>query len=194
MSHRTRLVVSAGLLGALVGCGSGGGGAMPPPAVDGAPPATTDGPPPSVADAEPVPDDAFGFDPDADVFIPCTDDPRAEHYAPGMLKTGPKSQISVTLLSSDPGPPIKGVNTWSVLVTDAAKAPQSGATLKVVPYMPDHNHGTIVKPTITPLSDAGQYKVTPLYLFMAGLWEVTLTVSTPTGVQDAVVFRFCIQQ
>jgi hypothetical protein len=184
------MVVGAGLL-ALVGAGCGGGaGATPPPTPsDSAPSSPAD----ASTDAE-SPDDAFGFDPDADVFIPCTDDPRAEHYMPGMLKTGPKGQLSVTLLSSDPGPPIKGTNSWSVLVTDAAKAPQTGATLKVVPFMPDHNHGTILKPMSTPLSDAGQYKVTPLYLFMAGLWEVTFTVSTPTGVQDAVVFRFCIQQ
>jgi hypothetical protein len=134
------------------------------------------------------------FDPDADVFIPCTDDPRAEHYVAGMQKTGPKGLVSVTLVSSDPGPPIKGTNTWTVLVTDGGKVPQSGAALKVNPFMPDHGHGSPAKPVIMPLGDVGQYKVAPLYLFMAGLWEVTLNVTTTAGMQDAVVFRFCIEQ
>jgi hypothetical protein len=174
MDHRTRLLVSAGLFFVGVGCGSS---TQPPPVT--AP----------VVDAAPVPGD-----PDADTFIPCDDDPRAEHYAPSMQKTGPKGQITVTLLSSDPGPPIKGVNTWKVLVTESGKTPQAGVTMKVVPFMPDHGHGTNLKPAITPLADVGQYQVTPLYLFMAGLWEVTLNVTTTTGSQDAVVFRFCIQQ
>jgi hypothetical protein len=60
--------------------------------------------------------------------------------------------------------------------------------------MPDHGHGTAIRPVISPLPDAGNYKVTPLYLFMAGLWEVTFDVTTASGAQDAVVFSFCIQQ
>jgi hypothetical protein len=158
----------------LAGCG---GGNTPPPA----PAPTPDAAPEPIAAA------------DADTFIPCTGDPRAEKYAPGMLKTGAKG-VNVTLLSSDPGPPIKGNNTWKVLVTDPGKAPQAGAMLKVVPFMPDHGHGTIVKPSVTSLPDAGQYEIAPLNLFMAGLWEVTFTVTGATGVQDAVVFRFCIEQ
>jgi hypothetical protein len=178
MTHRWRrlVVIGAGMLAAgLVGCGSGA-------------PAAVDGP------AAPATDDGGLIDFDADTFIPCTGDPRAERYAAGMQKTAPKGQLTVTLLSSDPGPPIKGTNVWTVLVSDAAKAPQSGASVKVKPFMPDHGHGSPAKPVISALSDAGQYKVTPLYLFMAGLWEVTLDVTTAAGVQDAVVFRFCIEQ
>jgi hypothetical protein len=133
------------------------------------------------------------FDPDADIFIPCADDFRAEHYVAGMKKTGANGQ-TITLLSSDPGPPIKGNNVWQVSVTDAANAPQSGATLKVNPFMPDHGHGSPAKTAVKPLADPGQYTVAPVYLFMAGLWEITFNVTALSGVQDVVVFRFCIDQ
>jgi hypothetical protein len=176
MAHRWRLLVLFGA-GTVLACSSSNGGS---PAVDGVSTQTAD--------------DGGAFDPDADTFIPCTDDPRAEKYTAGMQKTAPKGQLSVTLLSSDPGPPIKGTNVWTVQVSDAARAPQSGATVKVKPFMPDHGHGSPAKPVISALPAAGQYKVTPLYLFMAGLWEITLDVTTTAGVQDAVVFRFCIEQ
>jgi hypothetical protein len=173
------LPVSVGvLLLGFVGCGSASG------------PATRD-----EAAVSPSPDGGDLIDYDADLFIPCTDDARADHYMAGMQKAGPKGQVSVTLVSSDPpGAPIKGTNTWTVLVSDSGKAPQSGATVKALPFMPDHGHGSPAKAVITPLADAGQYKVTPLYLFMAGLWEITLNVTTAAGAQDAVVFRFCVEQ
>jgi hypothetical protein len=178
MTHRWRLLGLIGVLAAgLGGCSSSGSAGA------------GDGPA-----AEPAPGDGGFIDPDADTFIPCTGDPRAERYAAGMQKTAPKGQLSVTLLSSDPGPPIKGTNVWTLLVSDSGRAPQTGATVKVKPFMPDHGHGSPAKPVISALPDAGQYKVTPLYLFMAGLWEITLDVTTASGVQDAVVFRFCIEQ
>jgi hypothetical protein len=146
------------------------------------------------ADAAAPPSDSITFDPDADTFIPCTNDPRAEHYEPGMQKVAPKGQLSVTLLSSMPGPPIKGNNTWTILLADSAKVPQTGATFNIKPFMPDHGHGSPATTVAKPLADAGQYTVAPVYLFMAGLWEVTLDVTTAAGVRDAIVFKFCIEQ
>jgi hypothetical protein len=185
MRYSPALVVGAGLVLGVSGCGSS---ATPGPAVDAAVTPSEGGGGPSPSDGG---EDLF--DPDADVFIPCSTDTRADHYMAGMQKTGPKG-VTLTLVSSDPGPPIKGTNTWTILVADSGKMPQSGATLKVLPYMPDHKHGSPAKAVISPLTDPGQYKVTPLYLFMAGLWEVTFDVTTASGMQDAVVYRFCIEQ
>jgi hypothetical protein len=133
-----------------------------------------------------------GGDPDAEQFIPCTNDPRADHYAPGLEKVGPMGRLKVVLLSSDPGPPIKGTNTWTVRVEDMG-APQTGASMKITPFMPDHGHGTSVKASATALTDPGQYQVMPLYLYMAGLWQITLEVTTPAA-KDSVVFSICIEQ
>src|SRR5207253_1721941 len=51
--------------------------------------------------------------------------------------------------------------------------------------------GTSVVPQITPAGD-GTYAITPLYLFMAGLWETTINVDAGAG-KDVAVFSFCIE-
>jgi hypothetical protein len=63
--------------------------------------------------------------------------------------------------------------------------------MKATPFMPDHGHGTGVKAVVTPTGSDGRYEVAPLYLFMPGYWEVTLTVQTG-AVRDDVVFPVCI--
>jgi hypothetical protein len=183
--RRSGLLVSAcGLALAVAACSSG----------SGARDAGVTTPDPGQDSSFSPPDAGDLFDPDADIFISCANDSRAEHYVPGMQKTAPKGQTIVTLLASDPGPPIKGNNVWRVLVTDAGNAPQAGLTLKVNPFMPDHAHGSPARTVVKSLAEPGQYTVAPLYLFMAGLWEITFDVTALSGVQDAVVFRFCIEQ
>jgi hypothetical protein len=43
---------------------------------------------------------------------------------------------------------------------------------------------------VTPLSDAGQYKLDPVNMWMPGVWETTIEVDGTNG--DTVVFRFCL--
>jgi len=123
--------------------------------------------------------------------IGCVNDPRAMTYTADMMLTMTATQkLKFELVSSMPGPPVKGNNTWTVKLFDANNQPVTGAMMKVTPYMPDHGHGTSVVPQITPMGDS--YTVTPLYLFMAGLWQVTIEVdSSPSGA-DTAVFYFCI--
>jgi hypothetical protein len=188
---RSWLIISAGgLVLGMAACGGGSGGSTDGSVVTPGP--REDASETTTSAAPDAGDDLF--DPDADIFIPCANDVRAEHYVAGMQKTALNGQTIVRLLSSDPGPPIKGNNVWQVLVTDAANAPQPGTTLKVNPFMPDHGHGSPAKTVVKPLSEPAQYTVAPLYLFMAGLWEITFNVTAQSGVQDAVVFRFCIEQ
>jgi hypothetical protein len=44
---------------------------------------------------------------------------------------------------------------------------------------------------VTPTGSDGTYAITPLYLFMAGYWEVTLTIQVG-ATRDDVVFPVCI--
>jgi hypothetical protein len=67
----------------------------------------------------------------------------------------------------------------------------SGATITVKPWMPDHGHGTSAQALVTPSATTGQYVIDPLYLFMAGYWTVTLTI-TSGSVTDTVVFSLCL--
>jgi hypothetical protein len=127
-----------------------------------------------------------------DEFQACTTDPRADQYAAGMVRDGKSSLLKMSLMLSDPAPPRKGTNVWTLHLSDAQGTAQSGATINVTPYMPDHLHGTSVKAKVSAAAGDGQYTADPLYLFMTGLWQVTFDVATASGTKDSVVFSFCV--
>lgn len=132
-------------------------------------------------------------DADADaLFTSCTDDPRAERVQAGMAKPGEAGLLTVTLLDAAPAPPAKGTNRWTIRITDRAGAPVDGLVVAVVPFMPDHNHGSSLKPTVAPTGAPGEYAVDTLYFFMLGLWRVTVTTTGPTA--DTAVFQMCVTQ
>jgi hypothetical protein len=122
--------------------------------------------------------------PDAD-FYSCADDTRALPYTKGMTLDSSDGTFALTVLDSTfadtngvarSQAPAKGTNVWTVRITGgAAGAPLDGLTVKVTPRMPDHpNHGTL-DVVVTPI-DAGTYDVEPLYLWMAGLWNVKFEI------------------
>ncbi len=61
------------------------------------------------------------------------------------------------------------------------------------PLMPDHGHGTPINAEVTELTTPGEYEVTPVNLWMPGLWEITIEVTNGADVSDAVTFAFCIE-
>ena len=125
-------------------------------------------------------------------FVGCMGTIPADDYAAGMVKMGTNGKLSVQLMVSDPGPPIKGSNSWSVVVKDSNGAPVDGATIGVLPFMPYHNHGTQVEAVVTPMAN-GTYGIAPLYFYMSGLWQTTLKITTSDGsTADSVAFSFCI--
>lgn len=134
------------------------------------------------ADAGPV---------DSGVAVTCQNDGRVDTYVANLAKASPSGAVKVTLVSSDPGPPVRGTNAWVLKITDGAGAPISNAALTVTPFMPDHGHGTSVKPTVTAGAD-GRYDVANVYLFMPGVWRVTVGVPTAAGGSDTATFFFCI--
>jgi hypothetical protein len=129
----------------------------------------------------------------------CAADNRKDIYTAGLAKTA--SDLSVSMTSSeflpsgsaaDPGPVQKGMNTVTILVTDANKAPVDGANVSLVLLMPDHGHGSAVTPTVKPLG-GGKYEVDNVWLSMAGLWRFTFSI-IPTGANapKEAVYQFCI--
>jgi hypothetical protein len=129
--------------------------------------------------------------PDSGALFSCATETRAVAYAPHLTRPTASGAFEVELVQSAPPPPARGSESWTVRVVDAAGAPQDGLTLTVSPFMPDHNHGTSVKAVITP-TGAGTYTIAPLYLYMAGYWEVTVNVQSATSGKDPVVFPVCI--
>ena len=121
----------------------------------------------------------------------CATETRAIAYAPGLSRTSDSGAFTAVLVDSDPGPPIKGTNDWTVRILDANGAPVDGLTITGLPRMPDHVHPTSVLPVVTPKGN-GTYDVSPVYLFMPGYWVVTLTMQPATGPADTVTFPICI--
>jgi hypothetical protein len=126
--------------------------------------------------------------PDAGDVIDCSTDARVFTYQAGMIVASASKALNFVLLQSIPGPPAKGNDTWTLKVTDAAGQPQANLSLSVLPFMPDHGHGTSVSASITNNHD-GTYTVAPLYFFMPGVWRITFSSASPA---DTAVFFFCV--
>jgi hypothetical protein len=95
------------------------------------------------------------------------------------------------LVSATPAPPALNNNSWVVKVVDASGNPVPGVSfVSITPFMPDHGHGTSATPQAMPNGD-GTFTVAPLYLFMAGLWQITIVAEAGTQ-KDSVVYSFCV--
>jgi hypothetical protein len=144
--------------------------------------------------------------PDAD-FVSCVGETRATPYTPGMQVTSTAGSYVVKLLSNtfaDATGKVtdeafaKGIDVWTVEADAAATAtPVDGLTIAVNPYMPDHRHGTTAV-GVTP-AGSGTYTISPLNLYMAGYWEITLDLSSPAGdaangasTTDSAVLKICV--
>jgi hypothetical protein len=135
--------------------------------------------------------------PDAGVedTVSCEQDPRVDDYQ-GLAKAGDLGVLSFRLAQAEPAPPAKGNNTFRLDITDSSGNPVAGA-LKVDLKMPDHGHGTSVKPKVSFDPATGEWTVDPLYLFMPGVWRIQLeaydgaaTTGTPL---DRTALFFCIE-
>jgi YtkA-like len=127
-----------------------------------------------------------------DTSATCDGDPRANVYSAGMTQASENGKFTLQMLNADPAPPAKGDNKWDIKLTDAAGAPLNDATITVKPFMPDHGHGTSIDAVVTPAgSGGGEYSISPVNLWMPGLWQVTLSTDA-AGATDDVVLGFCI--
>jgi hypothetical protein len=132
---------------------------------------------------------------DLEGTVSCGQDPRLDGYA-DLNKTGDLGLLEFRLADVEPSPPAKGNNTFRLQITDAGGTPMNG-DLHVDLKMPDHGHGTSVKPRISFDPSTQQYTVEPLYLFMPGVWRIQLeeyagaaSGATPL---DRTALYFCIE-
>lgn len=120
----------------------------------------------------------------------CSNDPRVSSYSAGMSQVGLQGTLKFVLVSADPAPPARDLNAWTVQVQDAAGNPLSGASLAVKLWMPDHGHGPATVPIIA--ASGADISVKQMNLFMAGVWQITLT-ATVNGQTDSATFTFCVE-
>ncbi len=149
---------------------------------------------------------ACGGDDDDDsmAITPCDEDDRGEVFSADMEKTGDDGLAIFVLNSIAPDPPDIGDNDWQITVRDAADdSPQSGCTLDVRPWMPDHEHGSNQPQGVE--ADPGVYSVGGVRFIMPGYWENTVTVhcsagddddsagDDASGWTDSAIFGFCLE-
>jgi YtkA-like len=127
--------------------------------------------------------------------VDCSADPRLDEYV-GLDKPGELGLLSFHLAEVDPAPPAKGSNTFRLQLSDASGVSVAG-DLRVDLRMPDHGHGTSVKPRIAFDPASGQFTVESLFLFMPGVWRIQLEAyaggAAPAVPIDRTALFFCIQ-
>lgn len=138
---------------------------------------------------------ACGTTPPPDEVVDCSTITGTDTFVVGLDHPGVAGKFDFALMSIDPAPAARGDNTWIVqvnhLASGAAETPIDGATISVSPYMPAHMHYTPITAQIAPLT-GGQYQLSPVNLWMPGVWETTIQ-ATSNGDSDRAVFKFCIQ-
>lgn len=140
------------------------------------------------SDAGSSSDQASGDD---GALIGCQDDARDDTYAPNLTKPSKAGLFEFVLVSAKPAPPALNNNSWVLRVLDAKGNPLPGVSIvSVTPFMPDHGHGTSAVPMATANGD-GSFTISPLYLYMTGLWQITIVAQSGSQ-KDSAVFSFCI--
>lgn len=120
----------------------------------------------------------------------CEADDRVDDFTVDLTKSGERHMVRI--VAAEPAEPIRGDNTWTVQVTDPDGNPLEGMSIDASPWMPDHGHGTAVEEEVVELS-AGEFELSPLNLFMAGYWEVTLELTDADGGTDEVMVAVCVE-
>jgi hypothetical protein len=126
----------------------------------------------------------------------CAIETRADTFVVGLDKQGAAGKLDFKLMQADPAPPARDDNTWTVQISAMSGATVgqgvAGMSLSVTPFMPDHQHGTPIQVGITD-KGGGTYELSPVNLWMPGLWQTTIQASGGSA-SDQAVFSFCIPE
>lgn len=126
----------------------------------------------------------------------CASEDRDDLFAVGLSKSG--DRLTATFVSADPAPPRMGDNTWVLSISDHDGAPAPDLDIVALPTMVDHGHGTSVEVEVAPTAVPGEYELSPVNLYMEGLWQIELQLSWAAGEgedegEDTLRFAFCVE-
>ncbi|MGC6418508.1 MAG: FixH family protein [Bradymonadia bacterium] len=123
---------------------------------------------------------------------PSKDD--ADTYVAGLEKVGTSGHLTIRLIESAPTVLNTGVYTWQLMVIGSDGQPMNGLNIQAEPTMPDHGHGTEPRYTEgTPTDEDGIYELKDMDLYMKGVWQVMVRISSTEGVEDSVAFSFYLE-
>ncbi len=116
------------------------------------------------------------------------------------VQGGPGADVTLTtdagklrlhLVTTTSEPPVRGVNTFMLDVTDAASGSARDAlSISVVPWMPVMGHGASVVPSVV-AKGGGVYEIDEVDLPMPGQWQLRFSFAGP--VSDGAEPTFDVQ-
>lgn len=117
-------------------------------------------------------------------------------FSHGMSAATEDGDIQAVLREASPSPPARFFNHWTVELTRAdGSALEEGSVGGVRAFMPVHGHYGTPDPRVRRRDDEpAVFDIEKLNLFMRGPWEVTLTVSSASGGDAAIVFEVCVEE
>lgn len=118
-------------------------------------------------------------------------DDRGQPLVPELTLQG-AHDVEVQLLSLEPPEPVVGDNTWLVSVNRAGM-PLEGATLAVLPWMPEHQHAS-TKTVLVDETEPGTYRLSPVYLGMVGYWQIGIDIAADDEPIADVSFDTCLNR
>ena len=98
----------------------------------------------------------------------------------------------IKLLSLDPNPPERGENKWRFKLSSAdSQESLTDCEIILVPYMPEHGHGSPKEPELSELG-GGEYEFSDIVFTMPGLWSMEFDVSCGGFMQEKVLIDFIL--
>ena len=110
------------------------------------------------------------------VFIGCVSDGLSEDYQ-GQYGVVSDNGAFVLDLIPKVSMNLVGLNRYEIILADEQGIAVEQAQITMIPWMPDHGHGTDREPVITPMGN-GVYEVDDVVYTMPGLWHLNVEIST----------------
>jgi hypothetical protein len=124
---------------------------------------------------------------------PCDNEERAMEYASGLELTSENEIFRARLMDAMPAPPARYINDWSLEFELTDGGSLEDVEIEIIPWMPDHNHGSAAPITIAANED-GSVSATGIDLFMVGYWEVHIDLTAADeSWNDRVTYSFCVE-
>jgi hypothetical protein len=181
----TAWILASVLLPTLAGCPNSGN--TPPASGAGA---TAPG---SHTDAGTLLDGGVDAADDEELVVQCPDtSTEAATLTSGLTRTSKDNKLIAKFVLSDPSPPERYNNDWTIDFTTADGTPVTDLSMMKTSqtWMPYHGHGW--RATSVPMSEPGRYKVT-LNFNMRGYFQIKLeTMSANLGAEE-IVFDYCLR-
>ena len=110
----------------------------------------------------------------------------------GLAVACESGACELEVVGLQPAVPDRGDNTWTVAVRDAAGEPIAVQSVRLAPFMPAHDHGTVPAFFEGSPGDDG-WTLGPFDLFMPGRWEMRATITVDELTEEQAVVAFCVE-